>query len=169
MVRDWIERGLQQVREREQLYRAAAERRSHHAAVVKEKAPDVMRRLVAEVEASVEDYRRLAQGESDGIQYEALPHEGFCVMRLTPPHVELQCRPAYESGVVYCNLTRTNDPETEPQELVFNLSFTVDDTDSVALCYETRTFDTVPEVAELLLGHVLFPTLNLEPFQSGRL
>jgi hypothetical protein len=166
MARDWIERGLQQVREREQLYRAAAERRAYHAAVVKEKAPDVMRRLVAEVEASVDEYRRLAQ---DGIQYEALPHEGFCVTRLTPPRVELQCRPAYESGVVYCNLTRTNDPETEPQELVFNLRFAVDDTDSVALGYESRTFDTVPEVAELLLGQVLFPTLNLEPFQSGRL
>jgi len=68
MARDWIERGLQQVREREQLYRAAAERRAHHADVVKEKAPDVMRRLVAELEASLDEYRRLAQ---DGIQYEA--------------------------------------------------------------------------------------------------
>jgi hypothetical protein len=166
MARDWIERGLQQVRKREQLYRAAAERRAHHAAVVKERAPDVMRRLVAEVEASVDEYRRLVQ---DGIQYEALPHEGFCVTRVTPPRVELQCRPDYESGAVYCNLARTDDPETEPQELVFNLGFAVHEDDQVALSYETRTFQTVAEVAELLLGQVLFPTLNLEPFRSGRL
>jgi hypothetical protein len=166
MARNWIERGLQEVREREQLYRAAAERRAHHAAVVKEKAPDVMRRLIAEVEASLDEYRGLTR---DGIQYEALPHEGFCVTRLMPPRVELQCRPDYESGAVYCNLSRTDDPETEPQELVFNLGFTVDDTDQVALCYEGRTFQTVAEAAELLLGQVLFPTLNLESFRSGRL
>ena len=166
MARDWIERGLHQVREREQLYRAAAERRAHHAAVIKEKAPDVMRRLVAEVEASVDEYRRLAQ---DGIQYEALPREGFCITRVTPPRVELQCRPDYELGAVYCNLSRTDDPETEPQELVFNLGFTVNESDQVALCYETRTFQAVAEAAELLLGQVLFPTLNLESFRSGRL
>ena len=169
MGRDWIERGLRQVREREQLYRAAAERRAHHAAVVKEKAPDVMRRLVAEVRASVDEYRRLSHGESDGIEYEALPHEGFCVTRLTPPRVELQCRPDYESGAVYCNLSRTDDPETEPQELVFNLGFAVNEDDQVALCYESRTFQIVAEAAELLLRQVLFPTLNLERFQSGRL
>src|SRR5215207_6885477 len=69
----------------------------------------------------------------------------------------------------YCNLTRTNDPETEPQELVFNLGFTVNDAEQVALCYETRTSHTAAEAAELLLGQVLFPALNLKPFQSGRL
>jgi hypothetical protein len=169
MARDWIERGLVQVREREQLYRAAAERRAHQAAIVKEKAPDVARRLVAEVEASLDEYHRLAESESNRIQYEPLPHEGFCVTRIAAPRVELQCRPDYESGVVYCNLTRTKDPDTEPQELVFNLSFTVDDSDSVALCYETRTFHSAPELAELLLAQVLFPTLTLESFQSGRL
>ena len=169
MARDWIERGLLQVREREQLYRAAAERRAHHAAIVKEKAPDVARRLVAEVQASVDEYRRLTDSESNRIQYEPLPHEGFCVTRMAPPRVELQCRPDYESGVVYCNLTRTNDPETEPQELVFNLGFAVNDTDQVALCYETLTFQTAAEAAELLLGQVLFPTLNLESFRNGRL
>jgi hypothetical protein len=169
MGREWIERGLQQDREREQLYRAAAERRIHHAAIIKEKAPDLMRRLIAEVEASVDEYRRLAESERDPIEYEALPHEGFCITRVTPPRVELQCRPDYELGAVYCNLTRTDDPQTDPQELVFSLGFAVSDTDQVALCYETRTFQTVAEVAELLLGQVLFPTLSLERFQSGRL
>ena len=166
MGREWIERGLQQVRQHEQLYRAAAERRAHHARIVKEKAPDVMSGLVAEIEASVEEYRRLTQ--SNSIEFEALPHEGFCVTRKTAPRVGLECRPDYELAVVYCNLTRTDDPLTDPQELVFNLSFSVSETDQVALCQETRTFQTAGEVAEFLLGQVLFPTLNLEPFQPRR-
>ena len=168
MERGWIERGLQQAREREQLYRAAAERRARHAAIVKRTAPELMKRLVAEVEASVAEYRRLTQGEGDRVQYETLPHEGFCVTRVTPPRVELVCRPDYELQVVYCNLTRTDDPQVDPQELVFNLGFSVSDDDQVALYHETRTFQTAAEAAEFLLGQVLFPTLNLEPFQSRR-
>ena len=168
MGRGWIERGLRQVREREQLYRAAVERRAHQAAIVKQKAPDLMRQLVAEVEAALDEYRGLTQGESDRIQYEALPHEGFCITRITPPRVELECRPDYELQVVYCNLTRTDDPQIDPQELVFNLAFSVSDADQVALGHETRTFQTAAEAAEFLLGQVLFPTLDLERFQTRR-
>lgn len=168
MGRAWIEHGLQQVREREQLYRAAAEQRIQHAAIVKEKAPAVMSRLVAEIAASVDEYGRLTQSSTDRIEFEALPHEGFFVTRMTAPRVGLECRPDYELGVVYCNLTRTDDPQIDPQELVFNLGFSVSNTDEVALCHENRTFETVADVAEYLLAQVLFPTLNLEPFQTGR-
>src|SRR5262245_40643118 len=109
MPRDWIERGLERARVREQQYSAAARRRLQEAAVVKERGPDLMKRLVAEVEGVVDEYVRLTQSES--IEFEALPGSGFCVTRVSAPRAGLECRPDYEMHVVYCNMTRTDGPE----------------------------------------------------------
>jgi hypothetical protein len=168
MAREWIERGLQQARVREQQYSAAAERRLHEATLIKKKGPAVMNELAAEIQAVVDEYVRLTQSESHQLEYEALPGGGFCVTRVSPPRAGLECRPDYEMHVVYCNMTRTDDPQSDPRELVFNLGFSVDDADQVALCHESRTFRSVAEVAELLLEPVLFPTVNRDPFDPDR-
>ena len=158
MARDWIDQGLRQVQEREEQQRLASKRRLDHAAVIKEKGPDLMRQLVAEVGAVVAEYRRKAPLSSNEIEFETLPHEGFRITRSTLPKVALECRPGYETHVVYCNMTRIDDRESDPQELVFNLDMTVDDSNRMALRHETAVFPTVGEVAEFLLKPVLFPT-----------
>lgn len=167
MPREWIERGLEQARIREQQYSAAAKRRLQQAAVVREKGPDLMKHVAAEIEAVVEEYGRLTKSESHGVGYEALPGGGFCVTRESAPRAGVECRPDYESHVVYCNMTRTDVPESDPRELVFNLDFSVDDTDRISLRHENRTFQSAADVAEFLLAPVLFPTAE-KPFLTDR-
>ena len=94
------------------------------------------------------------------IEFETLPHEGFCITRSTLPRVVLECRPGYETHVVYCNLTRIDDRESDPQEMVFALGMTVDDAGRIALRHESLAFPSVGEVVEFLLKPVLFPTLG---------
>jgi hypothetical protein len=160
MTRDWIDQGLRQVREREEQQRLASRRRLHHAAVIKEKGPDLMSRLVAEAGAVVAEYRQRAPAGSSEIEFETLPHEGFLVTRSALPKVGLECRPGYETHAVYCNMTRVEDHETEPQEMVFSLTMTVDESDRIGLRTETVTFAGVDEVVEFLLKPVLFPTFD---------
>lgn len=160
MARDWLDEGLRQMREREEQRRLASERRLHEAAVIKEKGPDLMRQLVAEVGAVVDEYRQRAHPASHELEFEALPHEGFSVTRAKLPRVSLECRPGYETHVVYCNLTRTDNHESAPHELVFNLDMTVDNSDRIMLCHQTKAFNALDEVLEFLLKPVLFPPLN---------
>jgi len=160
MAHDWIDEGLRQMREREEQHRLASERRLHQTAVIKEKGPDLMRRLVAEVGTVVDEYRQRARLGSNQIEFEVLPREGFCVTRATFPRVRLECRPGYETQVVYCNMTRTDNHESAAQELVFSLGITVDESDKIVLRHETGAFQTVDEVLEFLLKPVLFPAFN---------
>jgi hypothetical protein len=160
MSHDWIDQGLRHMREREEQLRQATARRLHHAAVIKEKGADLMRQLVGGVGAAVLEYRQRAPKGAEEIEFEALPREGFVVTRTGLPRVMLECRPGYETHVLYCNRTRTDDHESAPHELVFNLSMTVDDSDTIRLSEETRAFPTLNEVVEFLLKPVLFPTLD---------
>ena len=157
MKREWIEQGLRHMREREEQLRLASERRLHHAAVIKEKGPDLMRRLVTEVAAVIDEYKHSARAGSDEIEFEALPSDGFYVAKAGFPRVGLECRPGYETQAVHCNMTRTDDHESAPQEFLFNLGIKVDDSGKIALDHETRTFQTLDEVVEFLLKPVLFP------------
>ena len=158
MTRPWIDEGLRHRRDREEQQRLASERRLHQAAVIKEKGPDLMRRLVAEAGTVVDEYRRETGG--DDIEFEELPREGFCITRARLPRVGLECRPDYELHVVYCNMTRGDTLDSETRELVFNLDLTVDDADRIVLRHETRTFQAPDEIVEFLLKPVLFPPLE---------
>jgi hypothetical protein len=160
MAHDWIDQGLRQMGEREEQHRLASERRLHQATVIKGKGPDMMRRLVAEVGVLVDEYRQRARLGSSEIEFEALPGEGFCVTRAKLPRVSLECRPGYETHVVYCNMARTDNHESAPQEFVFSLGITVDDSEKIVLCHETKAFETLDEVLEFLLKPVLSPTLD---------
>lgn len=160
VTRDWIDEGLRHRREREEQQRLASERRLHQTAVIKAKGPDLMRRLVAEVGAVVDEYRRRSGAGGDEIEFEALPREGFCITRIRLPRVGLECHPDYELHVVYCNMTRADTHESETRELVFNLDMAVDDSDRIGLRHETRTFQALDEVVEFLLKPVLFPPLD---------
>jgi hypothetical protein len=160
MARNWIDRGLRHALEREEEQRRSAARRLHHTAVIKEKGPDLMRRLVAEVLASVDEYNRTAGRGSDEIDFQALPREGFCVTRARQPSVRLECHTDYETHLVYCNRTQTDSHESDPQEIVFNLDITVDDSNDLKLRHNTRAFQTVDDVVEFLLTPVLFPLLD---------
>jgi hypothetical protein len=160
MSRGWIDEGLRQQRAREDEQRLASERRHEHAAVIKEKAPDLMRRLVAEVAAAVAEYRERARVGSDEIEFEELPHEGFSLRKTTFPRVALVCRPGYETHMVYCNRTRVDGHESDVQEFVFNLDIAVDDSNHVALRHETVQFSSVGPAVEFLLKPVLFPTFD---------
>jgi len=160
VTRDWIDEGLRHRREREEQQRLTSERRLHQTAVIKEKGPDLMRRLVAEVGAVVAEYRRRTGAGSDEIEFEELPREGFCLTRARLPRVGLECRPDYELHVVYCNMTRADTHQSETRELVFNLDMTVDDSNRIAVRHETKTFQAPDEIAEFLLKPVLFPPLE---------
>ena len=164
VARDWIEQGLRHAQEREEQQRTASQRRLHQAAVIKENGPDVMRRLVAEVGAVLDEYRHQTRPGGDEIEFEVLPREGFCVTKTKLPSVGLECRPDYEAHVVYCNMTRADNHEGDTRESVFSLDMTVDDSDKIALRHDARTFQTLDEVVEFLLKPVLFP-----PTQSGSL
>jgi hypothetical protein len=157
MTRNWIEDGLQHARERAEQLRHGAERRAHHASVIKQEGPGVMRAIVAEVRAVIDEYQRAAQAAATDVELDELPHEGFCVTRTTPPRVELQCRPSYDTQAVYCNMTRSNNPPGEPVERVFSLEFAVDESDRVVLREGTRIFHAAADVVELLVKPVLFP------------
>lgn len=160
MTRDWIDQGLRQTREREEQQRLASKRRLEHAALLKEKAPDLMRQLVAEVGAAVTEYLQKAPLGGKDVEFETLPHEGFCITKSTLPKVALECRPGYETHAVYCNMTRTDDHDSDPQEFVFSLSVTVDDSNRIVLGHENVAFSSVGAAAEFLLKPVLFPALN---------
>lgn len=158
--REWIEQGLRHMREREEQLRFASERRLHHSAVIKEKGPDLMRRLVTEVAAVIDEYKHSARADGDEIEFEELPGDGFHVTRARLPRVGLECRPGYETQALHCNMTRTDDHESAPQEFLFNLDIKVDDSDRIALNHEARAFQTLDEVVEFLLKPVLFPVPN---------
>lgn len=159
VARDWIDEGVRHTREREEQQRLASERRLHQTAVIKEKGPDLMRRLVAEVGAAVEEYKHTARAGSNEIEFDQLPGEGLCVTKVKLPSVGLECRPDYETHVVYCNMTRTDTHEGHTQEFVFNLDITVDDSDKIGFRHETSALQTLDEVVEFLLKPVLFPPL----------
>lgn len=160
MAGNWIDEGLRHTRERADERRRALEDRQHRTSVIKGNGPDLMRRLVAEVAAIIDEYGRKAGSGSHEIEFEALPHEGFCVAKTTTPKVGLECRPDYEGHVLYCNMTRTDDPASDTVELVFSLDFVVDDSDNVELRHETRIFQRVDDAVEFLLKPVLFPLLD---------
>jgi hypothetical protein len=160
MASDWIDEGLRHAQERAEQRRLASERRHHQTSVIKRRGPDLMRGLLAEVGAIIDEYRRKADPGGNEIEFEALPHEGFCVTKTTLPRVGLECRPDYEAHVLYCNMTRTGDQESDPVELVFSLYFTVDESDNVELRHGTRPFRSVNESVEFLLKPVLFPLVD---------
>ena len=101
-----------------------------------------------------------APSGGEEIEFEALPREGFVITRTRLPRVTLECRPGYETHVLYCNRTRTEDHESAPQEFVFTLSMTVDESDAIVLGDQTRAFLNLGEVIEYLLKPVFFPTLD---------
>lgn len=118
----------------------------------------MMRQLLAEVRAVLDEFSQKAARAADAkLEFEALPHEGFCVTRTTRPRMGLECRPDYEAHVLYCNMTRTDDDAGDTVESVFSLNFILDESDTVELRYETRVFRTVEEAVEFLLKPVLFP------------
>jgi hypothetical protein len=160
MAHDWIAQGLQQIQEHEEQHRLASERRLHQATVIKQRGPELMRRLVAEVGAAVDEYRQGVRLGSTEIELEMLSDDGFCVTRTKPPKVSLECRPGYETQTVHCNMTRSDDQAIAPQEFVFSLGMTVDDSDNIVLRNENRPLESVDEVVEFLLKPVLFPALD---------
>ena len=160
MTRGWIDQGLRQQREHEEEQRLASQRRLEHVAVIKEKAPELMRQLVAEVGAAVTEYREKAHIASDEIEFEPLPHEGFTVRKTTFPKVALVCRPGYETHMVYGNRTRIDGHESDVQEIVFSLDIVADDSNRVVLRHDTVEFSSVGAAVEFLLKPVLFPTFD---------
>jgi hypothetical protein len=81
--------------------------------------------------------------------------------RLRPfPKVRLECRPGYETHVVYCNMARRSHQDDDPHEIAFTLAMIVDDSDRIVLRHETTAFSRVGDVVEFLLGPVLFPALE---------
>jgi hypothetical protein len=159
MSRAWIEEGLRHTRDREEALRRDEGQRHHWQALIERHGPDVMRALVAELEAAVQDYRR-ATGDREGIvEFQSLPREGFVVSRTEAPRATLQCRPDYTSQAVYCNLARVGSRPDEMIEVPFNLYFTVSDANQVGLRHGAQTFD-VARAAAFLLTPVLFPSPN---------
>ena len=128
--------------------------------MIKEKGPELMRRLVTEVGAAVDEYRHSARVSSSEIGFEPLPGEGFCVTKVELPSVSLECRPDYEMHVVYGNMTRTDHHESHTQEFVFSLDMVVDDSAQIMLRHQMSTFPTLDAVVEFLLKPVLFPPVN---------
>ena len=164
MGRDWIDEGLRQTPTREQQRQLALERRQRQAATIAAKAPELMRRLVAEVGAALDEYRQKALVRADDIEFEPLPHEGFSITKASRhPSMYLECRPSYDGQVLHCNLSRTDRDEGEIRESAFNLHFTVSDSDVVALRHEGRIFQNASDPAEFLLKPVLFPPPDHPP------
>jgi hypothetical protein len=160
MGREWIDEGLRREQGREELWRLAGERRLRQTAAIEKEAPALMRQLVGEVAAAVEEYKVKTRLEDDVINYETLPQEGFWVTRDGNVRVALECRPAYGAHCVYCNMTCTVG-RTETRELAFNLRFTVSDSGRVELSYESRVFHSLDEAVEFLMKPVLFPSVDL--------
>ncbi len=108
-------------------------------------------------------YRCKTPGSNDEVDFEELPHEGFCITKIRLPRVSLECRPDYEAHLLCCNMMRTDGRESEPTERMFNLSLTLDESDNVQLRQATRIFRTVDEAAECILKPVLFPLVDRRP------
>jgi len=158
MGREWIDAGLRQTPAREQQSQLVSERRGRQTATVAANAPELMRRLVGEVRAALDEYRQKAQVRANDIEFEPLPHEGFSITKASRhPSMYLECRPSYGGQVLHCNLSRTDRDEGESREWAFNLHFTVSDSDVVALDHEGRIFQNESDAAEFLLKPVLFP------------
>jgi hypothetical protein len=159
MGRDWIDEGLRQMPAREQQRLLASERRSHEAATVAARAPELMRQLVEEIGAALDEYRQKVQAGKDDVEFERLPNEGFSITTGSFPKVYLECRPDYAGQVLYCNLSRTDreNSEIRVRELAFTLHFTVSESDAVGLRRESRVFQSAGDAVEFLLEPVLFP------------
>jgi len=159
MNRTWIREGLRHVREREDALKRDHGRLHHWQALIDARGPDLMRQLVDEIGAAIEDFRELT-GQAHEIRMQTLPRGGFLVSRTAGHSVTLQCRPDYAGHTVCCNLARTVDGQSTLVELPFNLHFTVDDHDRVGLRHGAQRFADVPRVAEFLLTPVLFPSAS---------
>ena len=161
MGRAWIDEGLRQTPAREQQRQLASEHRRHQAAVIAAKAPELMRQLVAEIGAALDEYRQKASTRADAITFERLPQDGFSLTKASFPKVSLECRPDYAAQVLYGNLSRTDQEahEIRVRELAFTLQFTVSDGEAevIALRREPRVFHHASEAAQFLLEPVLFP------------
>jgi hypothetical protein len=159
--RAWIDEGLRQTPAREQQRQLASEHRRHQAAVIAAKAPELMRQLVAEIGAALDEYRQKASTRADAITFERLPQDGFSLTKASFPKVSLECRPDYAAQVLYGNLSRTDQEahEIRVRELAFTLQFTVSDSEAevIALRREPRVFHHASEAAQFLLEPVLFP------------
>ena len=166
MGREWIDEGLRDERDREAFYLLAAERRRREASTIRAKGPELMRRLVAEAGAVVDEYRRKIGGGSTAGEYETLPHEGFSLARTQWPKVVLECRPDYAAHALACSMTRTDDHDSDPTEWLFALTLTLDESDDVRLLHGPRLFKNAEEAAECLLKPVLFPLLEQGPVPS---
>jgi hypothetical protein len=160
MGRDWIDEGLGREREREAQQHRESERRHRDTAILRENGPEFMRRLVAEIRAAIEEYRLKAPAGRHELEFEELPHQGFCVSRTSLPKAGLECHPDYEAHMVHCTETHADDPETDPTERLFSLNLMVNESGNLALRTGTRTFQTMDEAAEAILTPVLFPLLG---------
>lgn len=158
MARAWIEEGLRHTHERAEALRRDEGRRRHWHTLIEAQGPEVMRSLVTEVAAAVEDYRRAVPGPEGTVEFESLPREGFLALRVDTPRVTLQCRPDYAGQTVHCSLTRPGSRPSEVVEVPFNLHFTVAGSDRVCLRHGAHSFTDVARVAEFLLSPVLFPS-----------
>ena len=87
MGRAWIDDELRQMPAREEQRRLAAERRLHQAALIKQKAPDLMHRLVQEAGVVVDECRHKAGVDVGVREFQPLPHEGFSVTKVSFPRV----------------------------------------------------------------------------------
>ena len=157
MEHQWIDEGLRQEADREQQAPLVIARQHHRATVIRQRAPELMFRLVSAIGAAVEEYKRKASVGSGEIDFEPLPRGSFRVTKLTIPSVDLECHPDYEGHVVYCNRAQTDSRESGARELEFVLQIVADDLDTLTLCHENRSFTSVDEAAEFLLKPVLFP------------
>jgi hypothetical protein len=157
MTSNWIDEGLRHTHERANQLHLASEHRHHQATVIKAKGPELMRAVVAEAAATIDEYRRKADAGPNEIEFEALPRGGFCVTKTTLPKMALECHPDYELRVLSCNMTRLGDQETDTVEWLFSLQFTVDESDNVELRHGSGVLHRVDEAVEFLLKPVLFP------------
>jgi hypothetical protein len=159
MGRAWIDEGLRQTPTREQQRQLASKHRQQQAAVIADKGPELMRQLVAEISAALDEYRQKAATRADAITFGRLPQDGFSLTKASFPKVSLECRADYAAQVLYGNLSRTDQEahEIRVRELAFTLQFTVSDGDVIALRREPRVFHHVSDAAQFLLEPVLFP------------
>jgi hypothetical protein len=159
MAREWLDEEFRRAPEREEQRHLAAQHRLYLESVIARNGPDVMRRLLDEVDAVVAEYRRESRISVE-VGVERLPQEGFSITTTGFPRMYLECRPEYTAQVVCCNLSRTDDAERDTRELIFNLHFTVDDHEHVGLRHEARIFQTVDAAVQFLLRPVLFPAAD---------
>ena len=89
-------RGTSACGERKEQQRFASEHRLHQTAVIKEKGPELMRRLVTGVGAAVDELILSARVSSSEIGFEPLPGEGFWVTKVEFASVSRERRPDYK-------------------------------------------------------------------------